>query len=176
MGGPHRNPHNPAEGAYTRMITKARDYVFITTPYLVLDQNMINDLTSAAESGVDVRIIVPKIYDKWYVYMVNISNYGKLMEAGVHIYEYQPGFIHAKNVIADDECAVCGTINTDYRSFYLHYECGVFLSEMHAIEDMKADFLRTLDKCRKMDLESWSKRPMPQRIVQAGLRVLSPLL
>lgn len=176
MGGPHRNPHNPAEGAYTRMITKARDYVFITTPYLVLDQNMINDLTSAAESGVDVRIIVPKIYDKWYVYMVNISNYGKLMEAGVHIYEYQPGFIHAKNVIADDECAVCGTINTDYRSFYLHYECGVFLSEMHAIEDMKADFLRTLDKCREMDLESWSKRPIPHKIVQAGLRILSPLL
>lgn len=90
MGGPHRNPHNPTEGAYTRMINKARDYVFITTPYLVLDQSMRDDLVSAAESGVDVRIIVPKIYDKWYVYMVNVSNYGKLMEAGVHIYEYQP--------------------------------------------------------------------------------------
>ena len=113
MGGPHRNPHNPTEGVYTRMINKARDYIYITTPYLVLDQSMRDDLTSAAQSGVDVCIIVPRIYDKWYVYMVNVSNYGKLMEAGVHIYEYKPGFIHAKNVIADDECAICGTINTE---------------------------------------------------------------
>lgn len=176
MGGPHRNPHNPTEGAYTRMINKARDYVYITTPYLVLDQSMRDDLVSAAESGVDVRIIVPKIYDKWYVYMVNVSNYGKLMEAGVHIYEYQPGFIHAKNVIADDECAICGTINTDYRSFYLHYECGVFLSEMSAIKDMKADFIRTLDKCEEMNLLSWSRRPIGNKMMQAALKVLSPLL
>lgn len=176
MGGPHRNPHNPTEGAYTRMINKARDYVFITTPYLVLDQSMRDDLVSAAESGVDVRIIVPKIYDKWYVYMVNVSNYGKLMEAGVHIYEYQPGFIHAKNVIADDECAICGTINTDYRSFYLHYECGVFLSEVNAIKDMKEDFIKTLDKCEEMNLENWVKRPIGNKIMQAALKVLSPLL
>ena len=176
MGGPHRNPHNPTEGAYTRMINKARDYIYITTPYLVLDQSMRDDLTSAAESGVDVRIIVPKIYDKWYVYMVDVSNYGKLMEAGVHIYEYQSGFIHAKNVIADDECAICGTINTDYRSFYLHYECGVFLSEMSAIQDMKADFIRTLDQCEEMNLLSWSRRPIGNKMMQAALKVLSPLL
>lgn len=176
MGGPHRNPHNPTEGAYTRMINKARDYIYITTPYLVLDQKMLEDLTSAAESGVDVSIIVPKIYDKWYVYMVNVSNYGKLMEAGVHIYEYTPGFIHAKNIIADDECAICGTINTDYRSFYLHYECGVFLSEMDAIKDMKADFLNTVKLCEEMNLESWSKRPIGNRIMQAALKILSPLL
>ena len=131
---------------------------------------------NAAQSGVDVRIIVPKIYDKWYVYMVNVSNYGRLMEAGVRIYEYEPGFIHAKNVIADDECAICGTINTDYRSFYLHYECGVFISEMSAVQDMKGDFMRTLKKCREMDLNSWSKRPIGNKIVQATLRILSPLL
>lgn len=176
MGGPHRNPHNPTEGAYTRMINKARDYVYITTPYLVLDQKMLGDLRSAAESGVDVRIIVPKIYDKWYVYMVNVSNYGKLMAAGVRIYEYDPGFIHAKNVIADDECAICGTINMDYRSFYLHYECGVFISETSAVQDMKEDFMRTLEKCSEMDLESWSKRPVGNKIVQAALKLLSPLL
>lgn len=176
MGGPHRNPHNPTEGAYTRMINKARDYIYITTPYLVLDQSMRDDLTSAAQSGVDVCIIVPRIYDKWYVYMVNVSNYGKLMEAGVHIYEYKPGFIHAKNVIADDECAICGTINTDYRSFYLHYECGVFLSEMEAVKDMKEDFLRTLGECEEMDLARWSKRPIGNKVMQAALKVLSPLL
>ena len=176
MEGPHRNPHNPTEGVYTRMINKARDYIYITTPYLVLDQSMRDDLTSAAQSGVDVCIIVPRIYDKWYVYMVNVSNYGKLMEAGVHIYEYKPGFIHAKNVIADDECAICGTINTDYRSFYLHYECGVFLSEMEAVKDMKDDFLRTLEECEEMDLAHWSKRPIGNKVMQAALKVLSPLL
>jgi cardiolipin synthase len=158
------------------MINKARDYIYITTPYLVLDQKMLEDLTSAAMSGVDVRIIVPQIYDKWYVYMVNVSNYGKLMEAGVRIYEYEPGFIHAKNVIADDECAICGTINTDYRSFYLHYECGVFLSELDAIKDMKDDFIRTLDKCVEMDLYTWSKRPLGNKIMQWALKLLSPLL
>lgn len=176
MGGPHRNPHNPTEGAYTRMINKARDYIYITTPYLVLDQKMLEDLRSSAESGVDVRIIVPKVYDKWYVYMVNVSNYGKLMEAGVQIYEYTPGFIHAKNVIVDDECAICGTINTDYRSFYLHYECGVFLSEMSAIEDMKKDFLQTIEKCDAMDLIRWSKRPIGNKLIQQVLRIVSPLL
>lgn len=175
-GGPHRNPHNPTEGAYTRMINKARDYIYITTPYLVLDQKMLEDLTSAAESGVDVRIIVPKIYDKWYVYMVNVSNYGKLMEAGVQIYEYTPGFIHAKNVIVDDECAICGTINTDYRSFYLHYECGAFISEMDVIKDMKDDFLSTIEKCDAMDLIKWSKRPIGNKLIQQMLRIISPLL
>lgn len=175
-GGPHRNPNNPTEGAYTRMINKARDYIYITTPYLVLDQSMLDDLLSAAGSGVDVRIIVPGIPDKWYVYMVNVSNYGKLMAAGVKVYEYKPGFIHAKNIVADDECAICGTINTDYRSFYLHYECGVFLSEMSAIEDMKADFIHTLDKCEEMNLDTWSKRPWYQKLIQFTLRLISPLL
>ena len=158
------------------MINKARDYIYITTPYLVLDQSMRDDLTSAAQSGVDVRIIVPRVYDKWYVYMVNVSNYGNLMEAGVHIYEYKPGFIHAKNVISDDECAICGTINTDYRSFYLHYECGVFLSEMDAIKDMKEDFLKTLIQCEEMSLEKWVKRPIGNKIMQSALKILSPLL
>ena len=176
MGGPHRNPNNPVEGAYTRMINKARDYIYITTPYLVLDLKMIEDLTSAAESGVDVRIIVPAVYDKWYVYMVNVSNYGKLMKAGVRIFEYQPGFIHAKNVISDDECAICGTINTDYRSFYLHYECGLFMNDIKAVLDMKEDFLDTQSKCKEMDLATWYKRPVKDIIAQSFLRILSPLL
>lgn len=175
-GGPHRNPDNPTEGAYTRMIHKARDYIYITTPYLVLDQTMLNNLTSAAKSGVDVRIIVPAIPDKWYVYIVNVSNYGKLMEAGVRIFEYTPGFIHAKNVIADDECAICGTINTDYRSFYLHHECGVFLSEISAIHDMKEDFIRTQKQSKEMNLEIWYKRPLTHKLIQFLFKMLSPLL
>ena len=175
-GGPHGNPSNPTEGAYTRMINKARDYIYITTPYLVLDQSMRDDLISAAQSGVDVRIIVPGIPDKWYVYMVNVSNYGKLIESGVRIFEYKPGFIHAKNVVSDDECAICGTINTDYRSFYLHYECGVFLSEMGAVYDMKNDFLSTMEKCEEIQLDKWNKRPWYQRLIQFVLKIISPML
>ena len=176
MGGPHRNPKNPTEGVYTRMINKARDYIYITTPYLVLDRSMLDDLTSAAQSGVDVRIIVPQIYDKWYVYMVNVSNYGKLMQNGVRVYEYKPGFIHAKNVIVDDECAICGTINTDYRSFYHHYECGVFLSEVPAVKDMKDDFVETLLQCEEITLEKWSNRPKKDKMIQNALKIMSPVL
>lgn len=176
MGGPHRNPFNPTEGAYTRMINKARDYIYISTPYLVLDRSMLEDLTSAAGSGVDVRIICPHIYDKWYVYMVNVSNYGKLMESGVHVYEYMPGFIHAKNMVVDDECAICGTINTDYRSFYHHYECGVFFSEMDGVQAMKQDFMNTLQQCKEMNLEEWRSRPLHQKIIQDTLKILSPVL
>ena len=175
-GGPHRNPDNPTEGAYTRMINKARDYVYITTPYLVLDQNMMSDLINAANSGVDVRIIVPAIYDKWVVYMVNVSNYGKLIEAGVKIYEYEPGFIHAKNVISDDECAICGTINTDYRSFYHHYECATFLSEVDAIADMKEDFLKTQEQSREILYDQWASRPLGQKIMQSTFKLLTPML
>lgn len=175
-GGPHLAPDNPTEGAYTRMINKAREYVYITTPYLVLDQNMLSDLMNAAYSGVDVRIIVPAVYDKWVVYMVNVSNYGKLIKAGVKIFEYTPGFIHAKNVISDDECAICGTINMDYRSFYHHYECGCFLSEMDAIQDMKRDFLQTQRESHEISYEEWKNRPARQKFIQNIIKVISPLL
>ena len=174
--GPANNPKNTAEGAYTHMINKARDYIYITTPYLVLDQKMVNDLCRAAESGVDVRIITPNIYDKWYVYMVTVSNYGDLMKKGVRIYEYQPGFIHAKNVVVDDEIALCGTINMDYRSFYLHYECAVLMSRTKAVMDIKQDFLNTLEECTEIEYAKWLQRPLHQRFVQAVLRIFSPLL
>lgn len=174
--GPANNPKNTAEGTYTHMINKARDYIYITTPYLVLDQRMVDDLCRAAASGVDVRIITPKIYDKWYVYMVTVSNYGELIKKGVHIYEYQPGFIHAKNVVVDDEVALCGTINMDYRSFYLHYECAVLMSQNHAVTDIKQDFLDTLEVCKEISYADWIHRPLRHKFIQAVLRIFSPLL
>ena len=155
---------------------RARDYIYFTTPYLVLDNRMVDDLCRAARSGVDVRIITPRHYDKWYVYMVNISNYGRLMENGIRIYEYLPGFIHAKNVISDDECGVCGTINMDYRSFYLHYECGVLMTEVPAVMEMKEDFLETMRKSERVSLDAWKRRPIWQKCVQGFLRIFSPLL
>ena len=176
MGGPHKKISNPAESTYTHTINKARDYLYITTPYLVLDNKMRSDIISAAESGVDVRIITPKRYDKWYVHMVTQSNYGKLMERGVRIYEYSKGFIHAKNIITDDECGICGTVNMDYRSFYLHYECGVVINEHPAVIEMKKDFLNTMKISQKVSYEEWKKRPLGQKIMQQVLKVFSPML
>ncbi len=174
--GPANNPKNTAEAVYSHMINKAREYIYITTPYLVLDQSMTEHLCRAAKSGVDVRLITPHRYDKWYVYMVTVSNYGDLLENGVKIYEYTPGFIHAKNLVSDDEVAICGTINMDYRSFFLHYECAVLMSMTNAVKDIKNDFLETLDKCEEISYEKWKKRPLGNKIMQSLLKLFSPLL
>ena len=174
--GPANNPHNPIEETYTHMINKARNYIYFTTPYLVLDQKMVDDLCRAAHSGVDVRIVTPRMYDKWYVYMVTVSNYGPLLANGVKIYEYKPGFIHSKTVAMDDECAICGSINMDYRSFYLHYECGVFMSENQAVLDIRDDILATIKKCERITYDMWKKRPIHQKIIQWCLRLFSPIL
>ena len=174
--GPANNPNNPAEDVYTHLINKARDYVYITTPYLVIDRKMTEDLCRTARSGVDVKIIVPHIYDKWYVYMVNVANYGPLIANGVHVYEYMPGFIHSKTVVCDDECAVCGTINMDYRSFYLHYECGVFTCESSAVADIRDDIHETLKQCQEIYLDEWQSRPWYEKIIQWILRLFAPVL
>ena len=174
--GPSNNPRNPAEGVYTHMIEKAREYLYITTPYLVPDRRMVEDLIRAAKSGVDVRIITPRHYDKWYVYMVTVSNYGELVRGGVKIYEYVPGFIHQKNVIVDDTMAICGTINMDFRSFYLHYEDAVLMTGMPQVMEMKDDFTETLKVCEQIQLEKWEKRPLRHKFMQGVLRIFSPLL
>lgn len=174
--GPANNPNNPIEETYTHMINKARDYIYCTTPYLVLDRKMVEDLCRAARSGVDVRIVTPRIYDKWYVYMVTVSNYGELLKNGVKIYEYLPGFIHAKMVVSDDDTAICGSINMDYRSFYLHYECGVFMSENEAVHEIRDDILDTMKKCECIRYEDWKRRPIHQKIIQWCLRLFSPVL
>lgn len=174
--GPANNPNNPIWDTYIHMINKARDYVYFTTPYLVLEQEMINDLCRAAKSGVDVRIITPRKYDKWYVYMVTVKNYGVLLANGVKIYEYVPGFIHSKTVVSDDECAICGSINMDYRSFFLHYECGVLMSDCDAVMDIKHDIMETIKECEEITYEKWRKRPILQRFIQWILRIFSPML
>ena len=174
-GVPHRAPLNPVEVIYTRMINKARDYIYITTPYLVLDERMKSCLIDAAQSGVDVRIITPRSYDKWYVHMVTISNYGRLLEYGVRIYEYLPGFLHEKDVVSDDECAICGTINLDYRSMYIHHENGVLFSNSPVVDEIKQNITMIMKQCEEISLEKWLKRPIRQRFVQWLLKIFSPL-
>ncbi len=164
------------ENVYLNMVTRANRYVYITTPYLVIDHEMLTALSNSAKSGVDIRIITPHIPDKWYVHEVSRAHYPLLLEQGVRIYEYTPGFIHAKTFCCDDQFAVIGTINLDYRSLYLHMECGVWLYGTESIADMKQDFLRTLRKSQEITLEDCRRVPWYRRLLRAFLRAFAPLM
>ena len=161
---------------YLELISNARNYVCITTPYLILDEEMTNALGFAAKKGVDVRIITPHIPDKWYVHMIAWNNYERLTAAGVKIYEYTPGFIHAKTCVADGLTAVVGTINFDYRSFYLHFECGSVLYDVSVIKDIVSDFEKTVKASHLITAEECSKRSVSKKIAGAILNIFAPLL
>ena len=161
---------------YLELINNARSYVCITTPYLILDEEMTNALGFAAKKGVDVRIITPHIPDKWYVHMIAWNNYARLISAGVKIYEYSPGFIHAKTCIADGLTAVVGTINFDYRSFYLHFECGSVLYNCSVISEIVSDFEKTVSASRLITAEDCEKRSVFKKIAGAILNIFAPLL
>ncbi|MGN0614529.1 MAG: cardiolipin synthase [Porcipelethomonas sp.] len=167
---------NTGELVYMNIINKANKYVYITTPYLIIDNEMITALTFAAKSGVDVKIIVPHIPDKGYVNLLAWNYYKELIKFGVEVYEYMPGFIHAKNFVSDDKVAVVGTINMDYRSFYLHFECGALMYKTSLISDIKLDFLNTLAKSRQITMKDCTNRPLIVRIAGGFLRMIAPLL
>ena len=164
------------ETVYLNLITKAQRYVHITSPYLIIDNEMVTALSNAAKSGVDVRIITPHIADKFYVHAVTRAYYETLLEAGVRIFEYTPGFIHAKTFVVDDEYAVVGTINLDYRSLYLHFECGCWMYKTPSVEQVKKDFLKTQEKSQEMTLASVRKLHWFQRLGRSVLRVFAPLM
>ncbi len=167
---------NVGELVYLDIINKARKYVYITTPYLIIDNEMMTALGFAAKSGVDVRIILPGIPDKKYVYRIAQAHYRELIEMGVRIYEYKPGFVHAKNFVSDDSKAVVGTINLDYRSLYLHFECATFMYKTKCISEIKQDFLDMLEKCVEIDNDYIKKIKPHRKIVNGILRTLGPLL
>lgn len=176
IDNPLDSVHHPGEGIYRQILGTAKDYVYITSPYLILDNTMVAAVTSAAKAGVDVRIITPKIRDKWYVHPVTRFNYQELLESGVRIFEYTPGFIHSKLFVSDDAVATCGTINMDYRSFYFHFECGAWFCGVDAVDDIKQHFLEIQEQSEEILLEKWSKRPIRQRIMQAVLNVFAPFM
>lgn len=167
---------NVAENAYVQVLNIARDYVWISTPYLVLDATMINALILAAQSGVDVRIITPGIPDKKLVWACTRSNYRRLVENGVHIYEYTPGFIHAKMFLSDDKRAIVGTTNMDFRSFFLHFECGSIFYGGTCVQDVKKDFEHTFDLCHEMSMEDISRISRKQKLIAMFAKILAPLL
>ncbi|MFU0826896.1 MAG: PLD phosphodiesterase domain-containing protein [Lachnoclostridium sp.] len=173
--GPANNPNNPIESIYMQIIHYARKFVYITTPYLIIEDNMKQALITAVKSGVDVRIITPYIPDKKNVKCLTNYNYGQLLEAGVKIYEYQPGFIHAKTIINED-CGIVGTINMDYRSFYLHYECGLWICNKEVIDVIKDDLQNTMDVSVEITYQQWKNRPWYLKTYQRILNLFSTLL
>ena len=164
------------ENIYLNMINKAKHYVYITTPYLIIDNEMVTALTLAAKSGIDVRIITPGIPDKKLVYLVTQSYYYQLIEAGVRIFQYTPGFIHAKTVVVDDKVATVGTINFDYRSLYLHFECGVWMFNCSSIYEIKEDYMDTLAKCDEVTKEKIRETSRLKLFGQSLLRLVAPLM
>ena len=161
---------------YLDLISNAKRYVYIETPYLIPDHDLLTALKLAAEKGVDVRIITPHIPDKWYVYQLAWNAYQELLESGVKIFEYTPGFIHAKCFVVDDELAVLGTINLDYRSLYLHFECATLIYHCNVIQTMLADFLKTQRKSQPITLEDCKNRKWYQKCNSYVLGLLAPLL
>ena len=164
------------EDVYLNIINKAKKYVYICTPYLIIDNEMMTALCLAAKSGVDVRIMTPGIPDKKLVFILTQSYYRQLLEAGVKIYEYQPGFLHAKSFVSDDEIGVVGTINLDYRSLYLHFEDGVWIYRNRVIQDIKDDFIQTMEYCRQIEPEFCLNRNIGLRIMQNIFRAFAPLM
>lgn len=165
-----------SETVFLNMISRAKKSVYIMTPYLILDSTMRAVLCVAAKSGIDVRIITPGIPDKKYVFAVTRANYQELLEAGVRIYEYTPGFIHSKVVSVDMEYAVVGTVNMDFRSLYLHFEDGVFLYNTDSVRQVVDDFADTLPLCHRVDLRTYQERKLHVRLVEMCLRVFAPLM
>lgn len=167
---------NVGEEVYFHILNHAKKYVHIMTPYLILDNEMITTLTRVAKSGIEVIIIMPHIPDKWYAFAVAKTYYKELIESGVQIYEYTPGFVHAKVFVSDDDTATVGTINLDYRSLYLHYECGVFIYNNPEIDKIEKDFVKTLAKSHKVTLVEAKERSLLTKLSGHVLRMVAPLM
>lgn len=164
-----------AENVYMEILAQAKDYVYIFTPYLVIDNELQTAICLAAKRGVDVRLVTPGIPDKKTVYQLTRSYYGALLDAGVKIYEYTPGFLHAKSYVCDDRLAVVGTINMDYRSLYLHFECGTLFYESQLVNELKEDCLKTIKLSRPVTKKDCRRGPLGG-LCNALLRVVAPLM
>ncbi len=173
--GPANNPRNPMENMYKQIIYYAKKKLYITTPYLIIEDDMKEALISAASSGVDVRIITPYIPDKKNVKLLTNYNYGSLLKGGVRIFEYLPGFIHAKTIVAEDN-GIIGTVNMDYRSFHLHYECAVWMCNEEVISTIHDDLSETMKECKEISYEEWKQRPLLMKAYQMVLNLFAPLM
>lgn len=170
-----KDSENVGEHVYLNIINKSQKYLYINTPYLIIDSSLLSALKLASKNGVIIKIITPGKYDKWIVHMATKSYYKELIEAGIEIYEYKKGFMHSKSFIADDEIATIGTTNLDYRSLYLHFECGACIYNCNEILNMKHDFEETLQECKKINIED-CKSGKIKSFFQEILRLFAPLM
>ena len=164
-----------AKMVYLNLISQAQDYVYFYTPYLAVGEELLEAMKAAAKRGVDVRVMVPGIPDKKLVYRLTRSYYVPLLRAGVRIYEYTPGFLHAKCCVSDDRAAVVGSINLDYRSLFLHFECGVLLLGGSQVRELREDMLRTVSASHRVQLAD-CRTSVPGTLLDSVLRLLSPLM
>lgn len=166
----------PGENNYMKMIATAKKYVYIMTPYLIIDNEMSSLLSLASRSGVDVKILTPHIPDKKMVFEVTRAHYIELLENGVEVFEYTPGFVHGKMLLADDKVCFIGSINFDFRSLMWNYECGAWVYDEKFVADAKKDYLDSISKSEEYTLEKMAKFPLHQKIIQALFKIASPLL
>ena len=162
------------ENVYINILNSAKKYVYITTPYLIIDYTLLNAIKNAALRGVDVRIITPHIPDKKIIFNLTRSYYKELIEVGVRIFEYEPGFIHAKNFVSDDIIGVVGTINLDYRSLVHHFECAAWIYDSDVLLDVKDDFLNTQNECIEIT-KDFKLKPLV-KLMNYILKFFTPLL
>lgn len=167
-----------AKRVYLDMIQSATDYIYIMTPYLVLDDEMIDNLTYAAKRGVTVRILLPHIYDKQTAYLAARTDFRTYLESGIEIYEFTPGFVHSKVILVDDKKATVGTVNMDFRSFYLNFECGLYVyNHRQVLEDIHKDFMHSFEQSERITFLGFENNyPWYKRLAGALLNILSPLL
>jgi cardiolipin synthase len=167
---------NVGEQVYLHMINRANEYLYIMTPYLIPDEELMNALCFAAKRGVDVHLVLPGICDLKSTQIMARSYYRKLVESGVKVFEYTPGFVHAKVFLCDDRHAVVGTINLDYRSLRHHFECAAYLYGLPVLADIKEDFRQTREQCRQIRLEEIRKFSRFSRIIAYLTKFIAPLL
>jgi cardiolipin synthase len=170
------NTSNPARNLYMQIINNTKSNLYITTPYLILDNEMIGALINSVKSGVDIRIIVPHIPDKKIVNIFTKSFYGILLDAGIKIYEYSPGFIHSKILVSDNELATVGTINLNFRGMYSNYEFGNWIYKTGIEKAINDDFLETQNKSLEIKLDEWKKRGIANRTLDKFLMAIAPLI
>ncbi len=164
------------ENIYMNLIAHAREYLYIFTPYLILDNEMLTLLRNAAKSGVDVRIVTPHVPDKKLIFWMTQSNYQRLLECGIRIYQYTPGFLHAKSFVCDDRVGTVGSVNMDFRSLYLHFECGVWMYDTSVIAQMKQDACDTMAASQEITLEFCQNQHVLKRLIWSMLRLFAPLV
>lgn len=170
------NALDPAYHLFESMTACSQKYLYLSTPYFIIDNSFINMIQMAARRGVDVKILVPHIPDKKLIFAMTRGHYGEILKAGGKIYEYTPGFNHAKNVIVDDKYAFIGTVNCDYRSLLLHFECGALLIDNPNTEKMRDDFLAAVEQSEEITLEKWRNRSIFTKLTELVLAIISPLL